>query len=200
MFLLWFGEQYVTVAFNTPRAEAFEACQSDINNFVASISLVAAPPSVKPTSKAIGGPEPVPAAGTPSTTLGTIVGSWQRIEASTYNPATASNQFRNTRTYRFDASNQYTADFLFEHFSSQKTTRVLETGRYTVSNGQIQFQPASYSEGIAPRGQNPALTQKATPAAYARRFSIGDHPQFHDSVGLQMTESDGAVVTFKALR
>ena len=63
----------------------------------------------------------------------------------------------------------------------------------------IRFQPLEMADGEGPKGQDPPLSPKPVPAAHERRYSIGEHPSFKDSVGLQLQTGDGWE-TYKPVR
>jgi hypothetical protein len=201
LFVLRYGDRYVGVLYNTPNDEAFQACRSDAINLTASIQLNGA-----------AAPAPAPAA--PVTVSGNSpVGRWQRVIASQlatrynpfskqweHDPVAAMNQFRNSYTFEFAANGTYVFTLDAESFNRSERSMVVEKGTWAVANGAIQFKPQSIAEGKSPRGQTPALVQKATPGAHARRFTLGEHPQYKDSAGLQLQTGDGGWETYKPLR
>lgn len=198
LFVVRFGDRYVGVLYNAPNEEAFQACKQDAINLTAGIQIT-------------GGTAPAPA---PATVSGNSpVGRWQRVIASQlatrynpfstqweHDPVAAMNQFRNSYTFDFAANGTYAFTLDAESFNRSERSMVGEKGTWKVANGAIHFQPQSIAEGRSPRGQTPALAQKATPAAHARRFFVGEHPQYKDSAGLQLQTGDGGWETFKPLR
>ncbi|MBX9602761.1 MAG: hypothetical protein K2X35_17290 [Bryobacteraceae bacterium] len=205
LFVLRTPGRYIGVMFNVPNEEAMIACQPEALALVMGIRMsAAAPPALAPSTPAIAAPADAPAQ------TGGLTGSWERVIASQaptrYNPITrvwehdyagALNQFRNVYRWRFLANGDYVRELDAENFNRAQRSRVIEKGRYTVSGGAIQFQPSEYREGTGPRGQDPPLTEKKAPAGYAIRYSIGEHPRYQDSAGLQIQESDGSWTTFR---
>jgi len=202
LFVVRSGSRYVGVLFNAPNAEAFQACQEDITQVVASLRL----PDAGPAPAAA----PAVSAAPPARISGSLPGSWERVimtqpamrynpisKQMEYNPVAALNQFKQTHTFRFGANGQYEYDLIADDYNRSQRSRVLERGIYTIGGGAIQFVPKSYQDGKGPKGQDPPLTNKAVPAPHSRRFSIGDHPQYKDSVGLQLQTADGGWETFR---
>lgn len=193
LFIARFGDRYVGILFNSPNEEAFRACNQDAYNVAASIELqTPAAPAVVSTN--------------------TPVGRWQRVIASQtamrynpfskqweYDPVQALNQFRNKYIFEFSANGTYAFTLDAENFNRNERSMVVEKGTWAATNGAIQFTPQSTAEGKGPRAQPPPLTAKATPAAHARRFFIGEHPQYKDSAGLQLQTNDGSWETYKPL-
>jgi hypothetical protein len=210
LFVLRFPNQrYVGVLYNVPNETAFEICQADAMQLVSSIRMkpgAAAPAPQAPATAAAGGPPGNPASGSP-------VGVWERVIASQspgrynvftkqweYDPVAAMNQFKQVRRFAFEANGRYVFELDAEDYNRQERSRVIERGRYTVQNGAIHFQPESIQDGKGPRGSNPALTTRQTPAPHVRRFFLGEHPRFQNSAGLQLQTGDGDWETYKPAR
>lgn len=204
LFVMRAPARYVGVAFNAPNADAMQTCMPDAAKLTASIQFNAATPAPS---------NPAPPAAAPAPVPGSLAGQWQRVIASQpptrYNPITkmwehdyagALNQFRNTYRWIFQPNGEYLRELDAESFNRSERARVLERGRYRAANGILQLEPQSYQEGKGPRGQDPPLTSKPAPAPYSIRFTIGEHPQYRDSAGLQLEEKDGAWSTFKPQR
>ncbi|HEU0123440.1 MAG TPA: hypothetical protein VFQ91_23120 [Bryobacteraceae bacterium] len=196
LFVLRFEGRYAAVLFNAPNAEAFQACQEDITRVVGSLQMAA--------------PQSTPAA---APLQGSITGTWERVVASRpamnynpiartyeYSPAAAMMQFRQVHRYQFNGNGQYTYELVADDYNRAQRSRIVETGAYNVANGVIQFQPKEYRDGTGPKNQEPPLAVKAVPPARARRFLLGEHPQYKDSAGLQLQTADGAFETFKPVR
>jgi hypothetical protein len=199
LFVVRFPGRYVGILFNTPNDEAFQACQKDAINMAASVQLT-------------GSPAPV-AAPAPASLPGSPVGTWERVTASQiatrYNPFTkqwesdpvaAMNQFRQVRRFRFEANGQYEFELDAEDYNRSQRSRVFERGTYTIDNGSIRFRPVEMQDGKGPRGQNPPMAKRAVPAGHARKFLIGEHPQYQNSAGLQLSANDGGWETYKPVR
>ncbi len=202
LFVIRRNDRYVGIAFNVPNAAAMEACQSDAGAIISSFRFTG--PVQAPTS----------AATAPPTGAGKgIIGIWERVTASQpagrynmitkqwqYDPVAALNQFRHTWRYRFEDSGVYSFELDGEDFNRQERTLTVERGSYTQSGAVVKFTPRECQAGKSPRTQTPALKTCALPAARETRFSIGEHPQYKDSAGLQILEKDGSWVTYKPVR
>lgn len=197
LFLIRTPPRYAGIAFIAPNQAAVEACQPDAAGLISSVKMAASAPPTPPATA-------VP---------GTITGDWERVIASQiathynpftkqweYNPVAALNQFRNFYRWNFATNGEYVRELDAENFNRQERARVIERGRYTVSNGAIRLEPREEVEGKGKRGTDPPLTARKTPAPYSIRFTIGEHPQYKDSAGLQMQEPDGSWITFKLPR
>jgi len=194
LFVIRFPGRYAGVLFSASNAEASQSCQEDITTFVTTLRMAMAGGSAAaPVSSATAAP-----------TRGTIAGSWRRVIASrapmTYNAFTkaweynyvaALRQFKQVYIFRFETNGQYTYELDAEDYNRSERTRIIERGNYTISAGVIQFEPKQYQDGKGPRNQDPPLTSRAVPVAHSRRFSIGEHPNYKDSAGLQLQTSDG---------
>ena len=180
-----------------PHAEALPLCSPDVGRLTASLLI-------NPSLSA-----PVASPSTPNS----LVGQWQRVVASPpslrYNPftqqwehdvSTALNQFRNTQRWIFSPNGEYLRELDAESYNRSERARVLERGRYRAAHGVLQLEPQSYQEGKGPRRQDPPLTSKPAPAPYTLRFSLGEHPQYRDSAGLQIEETPGTWTTYKPQR
>ncbi len=199
LFVVRFPGRYVGILYNTPSDEAFQACQKDTINVAASVRMNGAA---------------AVAAATPAPSLpGGLVGLWERISASQlatrYNPFTkqwesdpvaALNQFRQVRRFRFEANGQYLFELDAEDYNRSQRSRVIERGTYSIDNGSIRFRPVEMEDGKGPRGQDPQMTKRAVPAGHTRKFLIGEHPQYQNSAGLQLSANDGGWETYKPVR
>jgi hypothetical protein len=201
LFVVRFPPRYVGVLLNVPNQQAFEACNKDAVNVAAGIRLATSAP---PPPSSAASPAPLP---------GAVVGVWERIVASAtpgrvnvvtrqweYDPVAAMNQFRQLRRFRFSADGTYTFELDAEDYNRSQRSRVVEKGTYAISGGVISFQPRELVEGKGPRGQDPPLRPAPVPAAFQRRFTIGDHPTYVNSAGLQLQAADGGWETFKPAR
>lgn len=213
LFVLRFPNQrYVGILYNAPHETAFEACQEEASKLATSVRMkggAAAPAAAAPVAPATAGVSGAPG----NVASGSVVGMWERVIASQpagrynmftkqweYDAAAASMQFKQTRRFAFEAGGRYVFELDAEDYNRSERTRVVERGRYTLQNGAIHFQPESIQEGRGPRGSNPGMTTKATPAAHVRRFLVGEHPQFRESAGLQLQTGDGGWETYKPAR
>lgn len=207
LFVVRSGGRHAGVLFNVPNEAAFNACYADAMAVAGGLQWSAAPAAPPPTAAPAGAPATVTAV------PGTVQGSWERVIATQpptrYNPITrmwehdyagALNQFRQVHRWQFAANGEYVRELDAESFNRSTRSRVIERGRYTAAGGVIQLRPADQREGTGPRGQDPPLTAKPAPAPYALRFSIGEHPQYKDSAGLQIQEQDGSWTTFRPAR
>lgn len=214
LFVLRFpNNRYVGVLFNVPNESAFESCQQDAMQLVMSVRMKAgavpssAPPAAQSSSRQGAAPG---ISGPPGNVAsGSVVGVWERVIASQpagrynmftkqweYDPVAALSQFKQTRRFYFDAQGRYHFELDAEDYSRNERSRVVERGRYTIQNGAIHFQPEAMQDGRSPRGQNVTLSARPVPAAHTRRFLLGEHPQFRNSVGLQLQTGDGGWETY----
>jgi hypothetical protein len=223
LFVLRFpNRRYVGVLFNTSNETSFEACQSEAMALVTSVRMkegtTAPVPQTRSQAAPAGGAGSAPTAagaygppGNPAS--GSVVGVWEQVSASQpagrfnmltkqweYDPVAALSQFRQTRRFVFETNGRYLFELDVEDFSRSERSRVIERGRYTVQNGAIQFQPESYQDGKGRRGTDPPLTTKPVPAPHSRRFLLGDHPQYQNSVGLQLQTGNGGWETYRPAR
>lgn len=204
LFLIRTPPRYAGVAFIAPNQAAVEGCQPDAAGLISSIKMAASVAAPAPTAT-----PPAPTAAVP----GTITGNWERVIASQiptrYNPFTkmwehdyvgALNQFRNAYRWTFAANGDYVRELDAESFNRQERARVIERGRYSVTANAIRLEPREAVEGKGPRSTDPPLAARKTPEPYSIRFTLGEHPQYKDSAGLQMQEPDGSWITFKPRR
>lgn len=197
LFAVRFPGRYVGVLFNSPNQEAFQACQDDVNRVAGSVRF-----------PAVGVPPP-------STGSGGVIGIWERVIDTTnpvrYNSAAKPfgefsaqglyNRWRSVYRFRFEGNGQYTFELDAEDHNNNQRRLTVERGMYSIAAGSIQFQPKEVREGQGPRGQNPALTPRAVPAAHARGYFIGQHPVHTlavNSNGLQLRLGDGGWETYVA--
>jgi len=206
LFVIRFPERYVGVVFNASDDKAFQACQEDVSKVVFGLRMAADASAQAPSS----GTNAAPSLAVGD---GSLAGVWERTAASapsmTYNAftkqwqtnfAAAGNQFRSARRFRIERNGQYVYELDYEDYNRSERSLVIERGSYTVADGVIRFYPKQAQEGKAPRGQSVPLAHRAVPAAYARRFSVGEHPLHAQSPGLQLLGENGSWETFRALR
>jgi hypothetical protein len=215
LFVVRFEQRYVGVVVNAPHAEAFQACQEDATKVVFGLRMAHGVSAPAPISGATAQPPASSGLAAPSSPVGngTLAGVWEKTvssrPATTYNAftkqwetnfAAAGLQFRSARRFRIESNGQYVYELDHEDYNRSERSLVIERGTYTVADGVIRFQPKEAQQGTARRGQQVPLGVRAVPAAYARRFSIGEHPLHKESPGLQIQGEDGSWETFRALR
>lgn len=184
--------RYVGVLVNASHAQAMQACTPDVSSLIATLKWndPASPPAVTSGTSPVGQWEKV-IVSRPPTRYNPITKQWE------YSAVEAMMQFKQVHRFRFDPDGRYTYTLDADDYNRSERSQIIEQGSYTIAAGAIQFQPRTYQDGKGPKNQNPPLTTRATPAPHVRRFSVGEHPQYKDSAGLQLQNKDGAWETFR---